>query len=113
MGGSTRGRLIIVWGLPGSGKTTVAISLEDRRDAIRLSPDDWMDALRINLHDEKSRARIETLQWTLGSDFSNSVARSSLNGGRGPALRGTSCESALVRLELPSNCITCRHLPLC
>jgi predicted kinase len=60
------GRLIIVCGLPGSGKTTVARSLEERLGAVRLSPDDWMDSLGINLHEEESRARIEALQWSLG-----------------------------------------------
>jgi predicted kinase len=58
-------RLIIVCGLPGSGKTTVAQSLEQELGAVRLSPDDWMDAMGINLHDEGSRGRIEALQWSL------------------------------------------------
>lgn len=30
-----------------------------------MSPDDWMDALGISLHDESGRARIEALQWNL------------------------------------------------
>ena len=58
-------RLIIVCGLPGSGKTTLATALEQRLHAVRLSADDWMDALAINLYDEASRARIEALQWKL------------------------------------------------
>jgi len=62
---SGKGRLIIVCGLPGSGKTTLATSLEDELGAIRMSPDDWMTALGINLHDESARARIEALQWSL------------------------------------------------
>jgi predicted kinase len=62
---SDPGRLIIVCGLPGSGKTTLAQSLEARLRAVRLSPDDWMDALGVNLHDEEERTRIEALQWTL------------------------------------------------
>jgi predicted kinase len=59
-------RLIIVCGLPGSGKTTLAKRLEARLRAVRLAPDEWMDALCIDLHDEQSRARIESLQWELG-----------------------------------------------
>jgi predicted kinase len=58
-------RLIIVCGLPGSGKTTIAQSLEHELGAFRMSPDDWMDALSINLYDEESRQQIEALQWTL------------------------------------------------
>jgi broad-specificity NMP kinase len=59
------GRLIIVCGLPGSGKTTLAKAIEERLDAVRFSPDDWVDALGVDLHEEESRARIEALQWSL------------------------------------------------
>jgi predicted kinase len=57
------GVLIIVCGLPGSGKTTHAKELEARLRAIRFSPDEWMDALALNLWDEPLRAKIEALQW--------------------------------------------------
>jgi predicted kinase len=60
---ASRGRLIIVCGLPGAGKTTVASELAERHDGVRYSPDDWMDALGINLWDEAKRAGIEQLQW--------------------------------------------------
>ncbi len=50
-------------GLPGSGKTTCAKALEEREQGIRFSPDEWMDALSINLHDEQVRSRIEDMQW--------------------------------------------------
>jgi predicted kinase len=59
-------RLIIVCGLPGSGKTTLAKCLEESLGAVRLAPDEWMDTLAINLYDEETRARIESLQWRLG-----------------------------------------------
>lgn len=63
------GRLIIVCGLPGAGKTTLAKSLESRLHAVRLSPDEWMDTLDINLWDEPRRAKIEELQWTLAQQL--------------------------------------------
>jgi predicted kinase len=63
------GRLIIVCGLPGAGKTTLAKSLESRLRAVRLSPDEWMDTLDINLWDEPRRAKIEELQWTLAQQL--------------------------------------------
>ncbi len=58
-------RLVIICGLPGSGKTTLARQLEALLPAFRMSADDWMDALSINLHAEEQRAKIETLQWRL------------------------------------------------
>ena len=63
------GRLIVVCGLPGSGKTTLALALESRLHAIRFSPDDWMDALSVSLYDEGVRERIEALQWKLAQDL--------------------------------------------
>jgi predicted kinase len=64
-----RGRLIIVCGLPGSGKTTLAKALESRLRAIRFSADEWMDSLSMDLYDEKTRAKIESLQWNLGQEL--------------------------------------------
>lgn len=60
---ATGSRLIIVCGLPGSGKTTLAKVLESRLGAVRFSPDEWMDALSLNLWEEEMRAKIEALQW--------------------------------------------------
>ena len=65
----TRPGLIIVCGLPGSGKTTHAKQLEDRLRAIRFCPDEWMITLEIDLRDGKTRERIEALQWKLAQDL--------------------------------------------
>jgi predicted kinase len=62
-------RLIIVCGLPGSGKTARARALESRLRAVRFSPDEWMDALSIDLYDEEKRAKIEALQWKFGQQL--------------------------------------------
>lgn len=62
------GRLIIICGLPGSGKTTRAAELAERIGAIRYSPDDWMDTLSIDLWDGARRKGIETLQWQAARD---------------------------------------------
>ena len=56
--------LIIVCGLPGSGKTTHAKQVEAKLRAVRFSPDEWMNALEIDLYDSQMRERIEALQWT-------------------------------------------------
>ncbi len=62
-------RLIIVCGLPGSGKTEHAKLLEGSLRAIRLSPDEWMDALSLDLWDEARREKIEALQWQFGQQL--------------------------------------------
>jgi predicted kinase len=58
-------RLIVVCGLPGSGKTTYAKSLEIALHAVRFEPDEWLDALSWNLWDERARAKVEAFQWKL------------------------------------------------
>lgn len=61
--------LVIVCGLPGSGKTTHSRSVAAELTAIRLSPDEWMESLNINLWDEDARELVERLQWDLGKEL--------------------------------------------
>lgn len=42
---ATPGTLVLVCGLPGSGKTTLAKQLEEERNAVRMCPDDWIEAV--------------------------------------------------------------------
>ena len=64
-----QGTLVLVCGLPGSGKTTFAKRLEAERNAIRMCPDDWIEAILEDPTDsrEKDRLRdvVENLQWDL------------------------------------------------
>jgi predicted kinase len=68
---SPGGRLIIVCGLPGSGKTTHAKQLQTGSRAIRLCADEWLAALSLDIWDELMREKIERLQWQLGQQVLN------------------------------------------
>lgn len=63
------GTLILVCGLPGAGKTTLAKGIERERNAIRMCPDEWIAQLLANPHDVPERDRLrdpmENLQWDL------------------------------------------------
>ncbi|MBV9952163.1 MAG: ATP-binding protein [Acidimicrobiia bacterium] len=62
-------RLVVVCGLPGAGKTTRAEQVAGVIGAVRLSPDDWMRGLGIDLFDQPARSRIEALQWELAQEL--------------------------------------------
>ena len=49
------GRLILICGLPGSGKTTFAKQLAPKVAAVRLCPDEWKHDLGIDYYDEQGR----------------------------------------------------------
>lgn len=66
---SSPGLLVIICGLPGSGKTTEARRLAEQLRGVRLGPDEWMTALGVNLWDSDMRVRVENLQWTVAEDL--------------------------------------------
>jgi len=64
-----RARLILICGLPGSGKTTLARQLAQEVRAVRLSPDEWKHALGIDYYDEEARVRLENRLWRLAQEL--------------------------------------------
>jgi predicted kinase len=62
-------RLILICGLPGSGKTTLAKQLAPEVPAVRLSPDEWKHDLDIDYYDEPRRVRLEQRLWRLGQEL--------------------------------------------
>ncbi len=63
------GRMILMCGLPGSGKTTQARRLEREREPMRLTPDEWLDELGVDLFDEQFRDRLEGRFTRLGQQL--------------------------------------------
>jgi predicted kinase len=55
-----RPNLILVCGLPGSGKTTIARRLEQETGAVRLNIDEWVAALGVDFFDFEFRLRLES-----------------------------------------------------
>src|SRR5215204_8050 len=62
-------RLILICGLPGSGRTTLAKQLAPKVPAVRLSPDEWKHDLGIDYYDEPRRVQLENRLWQLGQEL--------------------------------------------
>ncbi|TDW78131.1 hypothetical protein EV653_3321 [Kribbella pratensis] len=63
--------MVLIVGLPGAGKTSWARRLEEERKAIRLTPDEWMDALF-------DASEVDGRRWVLESQMLWGVAARAL-----------------------------------
>ena len=64
-GNRLQSRLVLLCGLPASGKTTLARELADAYGAVRFNPDEWELALDVDPFDEGFQARLEAEFWEL------------------------------------------------
>lgn len=64
-------RIILLCGLPGSGKTTLATRLAGELRAVRLSPDEWLAGFGFDLFDEAARLRVERRLWRHALDLAS------------------------------------------
>jgi predicted kinase len=58
-------RLVLLCGLPASGKTTLARQIAESYGAVRLNPDEWESALAVDPFDEGFQTRLEGQFWEL------------------------------------------------
>jgi predicted kinase len=68
-GKGSQPRLVLVCGLPASGKTTLARELAESYRAVRFNCDEWMPALGIDIFDEGFRAKLELEFWGLAQQL--------------------------------------------
>ncbi|MFL5787799.1 MAG: AAA family ATPase [Flavisolibacter sp.] len=64
--------LHLICGLPGSGKTTVAKSIESTTGAIRFCPDEWIKDIwkdKAEKEGNEYRDQLEQLQWKIGKQL--------------------------------------------
>jgi len=62
-------RLVLICGLPASGKTTLARQLAAKTPAIRLDRDQWTTQLGLDVWDDELRARVERQLWALTQEL--------------------------------------------
>ncbi|MET9852469.1 ATP-binding protein [Streptomyces sp. NPDC006450] len=54
---------MLLCGLPGAGKTTLAKRLVQELSAVRLCPDEWLAGMGLDLFDNEARERVERCLW--------------------------------------------------
>lgn len=62
-------RLVLLCGLPGAGKTTLATRLAEDRRAVRLTKDEWLFALGSSPWDEPTGEKLEVELWHLAQQI--------------------------------------------
>ena len=62
-------RLVLICGLPASGKSTLARQLAPRIPAIRLDKDGWVTQLGEDVWDDEFRVRLERQLWDLTQEL--------------------------------------------
>jgi predicted kinase len=62
-------RLVLICGLPASGKSTLARRLAPKIPAIRLDKDGWVTQLGADVWDQEFRVRLERELWVLTQDL--------------------------------------------
>ena len=62
-------RLILTCGLPGAGKTTLAMQIAAERSAVRLTKDEWLRALGSSPWDTRANEKVEQELWRLAQEI--------------------------------------------
>ncbi len=65
----TDSKLILICGLPGAGKTTLAKKMAGELSGVRFCPDEWMEDLGVSLWDAGFRDKLEKRFWVLGKEL--------------------------------------------
>ncbi|HEV2361287.1 MAG TPA: AAA family ATPase [Acidimicrobiales bacterium] len=65
----SQARLILTCGLPGAGKTRLATEIAARRDAVRLTKDEWLWAIGSTPWDPAANEKVERELWRLAQEL--------------------------------------------